>query len=86
MTKEDLDLQYKIVKRAQTLGIARGEQITQMIDMDIASAQFNLRLGDMLYADDLNFAHDFIGIQKHMNRETCRVEDCFVPRFAGKEE
>lgn len=33
-TKKTLDLCLKIVKRAKAMGIARGSQMTQMMDLD----------------------------------------------------
>ncbi len=36
-----------------------------------------------LAADDMDFRHDFIGIQCNMNRETGRIENLFVPRFSS---
>lgn len=72
-----------IVKRAQALGIAQGEQYVQFMDIENAAKQFDLRLDLMLEADDQNFAHDFCGIQNHMDREKCQVVDCFSPRFSG---
>ena len=77
------DLLHRITDRAQTMDIARGDTITQMMDMDHAADQFNMRLEEMAEADDFNFAHDFIGIQNTMNRETGKIEGLFVPRFAG---
>ena len=75
-----------IVNRANQAGIAQGERITQIMDLDNAAKQFNMRLEEMLEASDYDFAHDFIGIQNTMNRETGKIEGLFVPRFAGREE
>lgn len=36
----------------------------------------------MLAADEFNFLHDALGIVRHMNRETGKLEDFFRPRFA----
>ena len=77
------DLLQRIVNRAKTLGIGWGDTITQMMDIDHAADQFKMRLQEMADADDFNFAHDFVGIQNTMNRETGRIEGLFVPRFAG---
>ena len=77
------DLLHRIVNRAQLLNIARGDTITQMMDIDHAADQFRMRLEEMADADNFNFAHDFIGIQNTMNRETGKIEGLFVPRFAG---
>lgn len=37
----------------------------------------------LLAADDLTFIHDVAGIQRHVNRETGKLEHCFVPRCAA---
>lgn len=80
---EIIEIIIKIVERADSLGISIGSVLTKRLDMWNAYKQFHLRLEDMLAADNLDFCHDFTGIQAHINRETCKVEDFFVPRFAG---
>lgn len=53
--------------------------------MDVTAAHANgcpLRLHDLLAADEFNFAHDIYGINRHINRDTGKFEDCFRPRFA----
>ena len=55
------------------------------IEMDITAIHLNdveLRLDDLLKADDFNFAHDVLGIRNHINRKTGKLEDCFLPRFS----
>lgn len=74
----------RIIERAETMGIAKGTRITRIMDMENADKQFALRLDDFLAADELDFCHDFNGIQCNMNRLTGRVENLFVPRFAGE--
>lgn len=76
----------RIIVRAEAMGIGIGTRITEILDVENADKQFHLRLADWLAADDTNFAHDFAGIQANMNRTTCKVENFFVPRFAGHEE
>ena len=78
------DLLGRITKRARKMGIARGDKISQMMDIDHAADQFNMRLEEMENAPDFDFAHDFIGIQNTMNRETGKIEGLFVPRYAGR--
>lgn len=80
-----LELQTAILDRAKAMGITWGGRMTQAMDIMNADDQFDLDLEDWLNADDENFAHDFIGIQNHMNRETMRCENFFVPRFAYRE-
>lgn len=83
--EQEYDLIFKIVVRAQKMGITIGDHITQMMDVDHANKQFNLRLEELLQADDFNFAHDFCGIQRHIDRSTGLVGDFFIPRFARME-
>lgn len=42
-----------------------------------------LRLIDLRDADDANFAHDLFGIARHLDRNTGRMQDCFLPRFTA---
>ena len=44
-----------------------------------------LRLKELLEADDMNFIHDIVGIRKNLNRDTKKLENCFVPRYAKPE-
>lgn len=80
--RERYDKILAIVKRAQALNIAEYNQFTQFMDIDAAFNQFELRLDDMLNADDYEFMHDFEGIQNHINRKTGKIKG-FVPRFSG---
>ena len=70
-----------IVKRAQFWFPDRDYRD---IKMDIVVTQLicPLRLSDLLEADDENFVHDIAGIERHLNRRTFKMEDCFLPRFA----
>ena len=84
--KVRFERKIQIIERAEKMGIVskRDDRIDRILDLDNADKQFNLRLDDFLDADDENFAHDWIGIHNHMNRETGKCEDYFVPRFAGR--
>ena len=75
----------KIVERAKTYGIEFDEVDMQM---DLVACHMNgcpLRLQALLEADDFNVAHDVVGIANHMNRETGKLERCFLPRFYDSE-
>lgn len=82
--KERFIKQLQIAKRAMVKGLTRGDMITVAMDIELADDIFNLRLDDLLSADEFNFAHDICGIQTHINRRLKCFEDCFVPRYAGK--
>lgn len=79
----------KIARRGRSIAALHSSYtITQMdAEMDISACHANgcpLRLSELLDADDFNFAHDFFGIRRHMDRTTGNLTDCFVPRFAAK--
>ena len=81
---DKFDLIVKIIERAEPLAQRVGvhlDRLTSIMDMDNATQQYPMDLDAMLGADDSNFGHDFFGIRSHMNRETGKLEDCFVPRF-----
>lgn len=68
------------------MGIIQGDRIDALMDIESADMVFHLKLDELLKADDLNFKHDFCGIQNNI-RGTFPARDfgLFVPRFAGKE-
>lgn len=58
-------------------------------EMDITACHLNgcrLDLERLLAADDFNFLHDVYGIQRHIDRETGKLGDCFLPRYARRTE
>ena len=81
--QENFNLRVRIIERAESLGISRGDRITAVLDLDHACDQFDMRLADWLAADDDNFTHDWVGIQANMNRQVGRIENLFLPRFAN---
>lgn len=85
-SKEEARTITAIAQRAVHMAANAGISYPFMdADMDITACHVNdhpLRLGELLGADDFNFAHDVFGIRRHLNRETGKLEDCFVPRFA----
>jgi hypothetical protein len=87
-SKEEARTISKIAQRAVLMASQHGWPYDFMdADMDICAVHanhFRLDLGRLLGADDFNFAHDVFGIRRHLNRETGKLENCFVPRFAAK--
>lgn len=88
----DFDLIAEIADRAERLGKkyrhAREQRTRSDYEMDIAATHVNgcpLNLQKLLEADDFNFAHDVFGIERHLNRSTGELENCFVPRCAAKQ-
>lgn len=55
--------------------------------MDVSCVHANicpLRLDDLFTANDVNFVHDIVGIERHLDRSAFELRDCFVPRFAER--
>ena len=77
----------EIVDRAEALyrrHRIRDDRMT--IHMDISATHANgcpLKLQELLDADDFNFAHDILGIRKHICRTTGKLQNCFLPRFSA---
>jgi hypothetical protein len=84
-TRAEQKIITKIVDRAFAMAGNVGHSLDRMAtDMDITACHCNgnpLRLQELLDADDFNFSHDVFGIQRHINRETGKLENCFLPRF-----
>nr|WP_312294666.1 hypothetical protein [Brevundimonas diminuta] len=78
----------KIVQRGRALdkkNHVRGITTLHCV-MDICAVHANgtpLRLADLLSADDFNFAHDWYGIRRHLDRETGQLRACFSPRASA---
>lgn len=82
--KERFMMYVEIAKRAEEMGIYNGERHTLLMDLESADNTFNLRLEDLLNADNGNFAHDVVGIVNNVNRSEFPAKDfgLFVPRYA----
>ena len=82
--KERFMMYVKIAQRAEGMDLYHVERHTFLMDLESADNVFNLRLKDLLVADDLNFSHDVIGIVNNVNRSEFPAKDfgLFVPRYA----
>ena len=83
ITKEKFELIIAIAKRAEEMGILAFDRMSLTMDLEATNEEFNLRLQELLNADDSNFAHDIVGIQNNINRETKKMGNMFVPRYSG---
>lgn len=85
--KETMDTESAIAKRAVAMATKHGIDYKQMdVIMDIDACHSNgcpLKLGELLKADDFNFAHDVFGIRQHIDRQTGKLQNCFDPRYAA---
>ena len=88
-TDEDAQLIFAVAKRAKQLCSKPRQFDVLGFEMDVTACHVNgcpLKLTEWLAADDFNFLHDAAGIQRHIDRTTGKLGDCFWPRFAVKEE
>lgn len=84
----DRRLIRNIIDRTAAKAKEFGAPINKMtMIMDLTATHANgcpLRLADLLAADDFNLFHDVFGISRHINRNTGKLENCFLPRFRVK--
>lgn len=89
-TKQEMDLILTINSRIAVLlsGTLASDYAGQMAIMDLTAVHANgcpLDLSGLAQADEFDFSHDILGIRRHLNRRTGKLEDCFVPRYAKSE-
>ncbi len=90
ITREDHLLVVMIVDRFEKLidESGGGQRLTTRREllMDLTACHVNgcaLDLAGLLAASPMDFAHDVIGIWRHIDRSTGTLGDCFVPRYAA---
>lgn len=62
---------------------SKRDKLSLVMDIDFADKDCPLRLRELAQAPDFDFAHDVFGIERHLNRTTKKLQNCFVPRFAA---
>lgn len=82
ITREEKLTVFDIVKRADNDGILAVSRLTLSMDIENVHKETPLKLKELLHADTENFTHDIVGIQNNINRETGKLENCFLPRYA----
>lgn len=58
------------------------------VALDLTACHVNgnpLDLDGLLHADKINLAHDIYGINRHIDHDTGRLMDFFVPRYSKRE-
>lgn len=90
-SKKDQEIIQKIAERAHKMIFRMGPTSRDALDynMDVTATHLNgcrLRLLDFLGAEDFSFMHDITGIGRHLNRETGKLENFFLPRFAAPDK
>ena len=85
LTKMEIQLCDKIVSRAMNMGFYKDNKLTAFLDVQNAAKYWDMRLEEWLNADDLNFAHDIVGIYENIVREMpVKFTNYFMPRFANE--
>lgn len=88
LSPEEREAVDRIVTRAVALyrrGRITRERADIMIDISVVHHKLPLRLLEMAEAPDFDLIHDISGINRHLDRKTGELRDCFVPRFARSE-
>jgi len=82
--KEELVLISKIAKRAlENMEDTHGDLLSLTMDIQaVHENDFPLRLQELHDAGEFDFFHDVFGIVIHLDRDTGKLKDCFVPRYA----
>lgn len=81
-TKEEVKKIHKIAKRASKM-IPEIDLMTVSMDIEAVHTHgCKLRLDDLFTADDFNFIHDVLGINRHLNRNSGKLQNHFLPRYA----
>lgn len=80
ISSKDAELVGKIADRAQP-------EDRQGFVMDMMATHANgnpMDFEKLLSADDFNFNHDVYGIERHLDRETGKLRNCFSPRCSAR--
>lgn len=85
MTKEEKLLIVDIAKRAEEMDLLLFDRMSLIMDIENVHAEIGLKLTELLNADDLNFAHDIVGIQQNFDRQSKKLQNLFLPRYAKGE-
>jgi hypothetical protein len=84
ISRKDLDTILLIVERVFTEFPNYPDDKRSLL-MDLNACHTNgcpLDLAGLLTMPRLDFSHDIYGLRQHLNRETGKLEDFFVPRCA----
>jgi hypothetical protein len=85
VTERDVKLIGKVVDRILRdvrMNALRRQPLDWRMDVFVVHANVGLDLQRLLDADDFDFRHDILGIYSELDRETGKLRDHFVPRFA----
>lgn len=82
--KNQIETIGAIAERALTdVALPAGiDKLSMLMDIDYAHQCCPMDLDQLLAFESADFAHDIAGIYANLNRETKKLENCFVPRCA----
>jgi hypothetical protein len=81
----ELELIGAIVERYVEIIKPEREKTAILMDVMLTHYTIGLKLEEMVNGPQYDFVHDMMGIQKHLDRQTGAMLDCFLPRFAVPE-
>lgn len=83
-SKADRKLLDEIAARAVKLAFKHGVALDLLdVQMDLAATHANgcrMDFAKLHSADDFNLLHDVMGIRRHLDRDTGKLLNCFLPR------
>lgn len=82
MTKDEKLLIMRAAERAEEMDLLLFDRMSLIMDIEVVHAEIGLKLNELLNADDLNFAHDIVGIQQNVDRVNKKLTNLFLPRYA----
>ena len=80
--KETIKVIGEIVNRAVTINPSYNKTTVMMDLLVLYDNRLKMRWEELLNAPALDFMHDINGINRHLNRNTYKLEDGFCPRYA----
>lgn len=82
LSQEENTLVLKIERRIRRIWPDENSMWRVMDIVAVHNHTCRLRLTALLNADDFNFAHDVMGIAKHLDRESITLKHGFWPRYS----
>ncbi len=82
ISREDALKIKQILDYAESVGLTKkGDRLHHQMDLTAVHANgCPLDFDKLATFDDFNLSHDIGGINRHLNRKTGQLENCFVPR------
>jgi hypothetical protein len=77
---------FKIIERFERITDKPADRLSLSMDLDACHSNgCSLDLIALLFsASDFDLVHDVCGIQRHIDRETGKLGDCFLPRYTAR--